>query len=61
MYRNINDTLPIFILTEEDVNRSSTLEKEDIGTWCFMMRGCIMGFYKTESEAHERVDQIMCD
>jgi hypothetical protein len=31
----------IFQITEEDVERSSTLEKSDIGRWATIVNGCI--------------------
>jgi len=31
----------VFQISEEDVERSSTLENKDVGKWAFVMNGCI--------------------
>jgi len=48
----------IFQLTEEDVERSSTLEPEDIGKWCYLINGCIMGFHNTKEEAEKGYSSV---
>ena len=46
-------TIPsVFQITTEMAERSSTLEKGDIGLWCFLIRGCYHGFSKTKGEAY---------
>lgn len=47
--------MKVFQITAEMVERSSTLEKEDIGLWCYLVRGRYCGFYKTKAEATIRV------
>ena len=47
--------LQLVQLTEEDVRRSSTLDPEDAGKWCFIVQGCIMGFFDTREEAETRL------
>lgn len=34
-----------FQLTQDDIDRSSTLEQDDLGKWCYVHNGCISGFY----------------
>jgi hypothetical protein len=41
----------IFEISEDDVERSSTLEPEDIGKWCFCVRGTFQGFCDTREKA----------
>lgn len=38
-------------ITLEDVERSSTLEPEDIGKWCVVIAGTFQGFCDTRAEA----------
>ena len=40
----------IFQITEEDVELSSTLEKKDIGLYCIIANGSIVGFKETIEE-----------
>lgn len=42
--------MTIYQLTEEDVERSSTLEPTDIGKWCFLVCGCHQGFFDSRDE-----------
>lgn len=60
-YRNVGDTLTIVQVTEAHVARSSTLGPEDVGTWCWIIRGCLMGFFPTREECQDRVDDLMSD
>ena len=41
----------IFQITKEMVERSSSLTKQDIGSWCFIVDGQFHGFASTKSEA----------
>ncbi len=43
--------MPIVQITAGDVERSSTLEVDDIGKWCLVVQGCFLGFYDTRAEA----------
>ena len=45
-------TISIFQITSDMVEHSSTLERQDIGLWCFLVRGCYHGFRKTKGEAY---------
>lgn len=60
-YKTPDTTLPVFQLTEEDVVRSSTLDPEDVGKWCFLMNGCIMGFFDSREECADRVANLLAD
>lgn len=48
----------VFQITKEMVERSSTLEKEDIGLWCFLVRGRYHGFCSTKGEAYLKAKDI---
>ena len=60
-YKTPATTLPVFQLTGEDVARSSTLDPEDVGKWCFLMNGCIMGFFDSHEECTDRVANLLAD
>lgn len=45
----------IYQLTEEDIERSSTLNKSDIGKWCYFACGCHQGFFDTK----EQLDSLL--
>ena len=60
-YRNVGDSLPVVQITADDVARSSTMDTTDIGTWCFIMNGCRMGFFEAEAACRDRVNQLMTD
>ena len=49
----------MFQITEEDVERSSSLDKNDIGKWCFIIAGTYQGFCNTREEAEEKME--ICD
>ena len=49
----------VFQLTQADIERSSTLEPEDVGTWCFLVRGCLFGFFPTREEAVAKLESVM--
>lgn len=55
-------TIPtVFQITHEMVEASSTLEKGDIGLWCFLVKGCYHGFCSTKGEAYLRAKAIFTD
>lgn len=55
-----NSTLfPVVQLTAEDIERSSTLEPQDQGKWCFMYRGTLLGFFVERADAERRVAQLL--
>ena len=60
-YRNVGDSLPVVQISADDVSRSSTMDASDIGTWCFIMNSCLMGFFETEDACRDRVNQLMTD
>lgn len=43
--------MTIFQITQADIDVSSTLEAEDLGKWCFICQGCIVGFFLTQEKA----------
>ena len=49
--------MQIFQISLEDVERSSTLEPEDIGLWCFIINGCIQGFARSREELISRMEE----
>lgn len=51
----------VFQLTEEQVERSSTLEVSDVGKWCFVLKGCIQGFKDTAEEAEQLLKYVQED
>ena len=42
---------PIVQLTAEDIERSSTLEPQDQGKWCFIVSGTLLGFFVERADA----------
>lgn len=52
-------TPTLFQLTEEDIERSSSLEPADVGRWCFELNGCIQGFFETREEGDLRVEEAL--
>jgi hypothetical protein len=53
----MNKPFPIR-LTRQTVLRSSTLERQDIGKWVFMVNGAMHGFCNTKAEAQQMIDEI---
>ncbi len=45
-------------ITEDDVERSSTLEQEDIGKWVLIVNGTCQGFWATRQEAVDAKKEI---
>lgn len=43
----------IFQIAQEDIDRSSTLDQEDLGKWVYIMNGCIMGFAESRDELED--------
>ena len=41
-------TLPLFRVTRADVARSAELRDAPVGSWCFIYRGELFGFYSSE-------------
>jgi hypothetical protein len=46
-------------LTAEDIERSSTLEPQDQGKWCFIVNGTLLGFFVERADAERRVAQLV--
>jgi hypothetical protein len=49
----------VFQLTSYDIERSSTIELEDLGKWCYVSNGCISGFYDTKEGLMERLREVL--
>jgi hypothetical protein len=47
-----------FQVTEEDVERSSSLESSDIGKWCYLVQGRWHGFFNTQEEAEAQAEKV---
>jgi len=50
--------MDVFQLTQADIDRSSTLDAEDVGTWCFIINGCFFGFFPTREAAERLAAQV---
>jgi hypothetical protein len=50
--------MDIFQLTQADIDRSSTLDADDVGKWCFLVRGCLFGFFPTREEALAKLESV---
>lgn len=54
-----NSTLfPVVQLTAEDIERSSTLEPQDQGKWCFIVSGTLQGFFVERADAERRATWV---
>ena len=49
----------VFQLSQYDIDRSSTLEQSDLGTWCYCISGCIEGFHDSKHDAEEFLKTVM--
>lgn len=47
-------------ISEEDVERSSTLEPEDIGKFCLVINGTFQGFWESKPD-QETINKILGD
>lgn len=47
----------IFQITQDMVDRSSTMEQSDVGRWAYMISGCYQ-FFDTEEEARESYKEV---
>lgn len=47
-----------FQITQDDVDRSSTLDVADIGKWCYLVNGCYQGFHETQAKAAEAIEVL---
>ena len=57
--RSSSTMFPVVQLTAEDIERSSTLEPQDQGRWCFIVRGTLLGFFVERADAERRVAQLL--
>lgn len=57
--RSNSSRFPVVQLTSEDIERSSTLEPQDQGKWCFILRGTLLGFFVERADAERRVAQLL--
>ena len=49
----------IFQIDTTMIERSSTLEPRDIGTWCFLVDGTYQGFYRSRREAERAYGHVV--
>lgn len=57
--RSSSTMFPVVQLTAEDIERSSTLEPQDQGKWCFIVSGTLLGFFVERADAERRVAQLL--
>jgi hypothetical protein len=57
--RSNSALFPVVQLTAEDIERSSTLEPQDQGKWCFIVSGTLQGFFVERADAERRVAQLL--
>jgi hypothetical protein len=57
--RSNSALFPVVQLTAEDIERSSTLEPQDQGKWCFIVRGTLQGFFVERADAERRATQLL--
>jgi hypothetical protein len=50
--------MSVFQLELAEIERYPSLSQEDLGKWCFLVRGCIQGFYGTKEEAEAAYKDI---
>jgi hypothetical protein len=50
---------PVVQLTAADVERSSTLEPQDQGKWCFIVHGSLQGFFVERADAERQATQLL--
>ena len=60
MYKDANTRLPIVQVHAEDILQYN-LEQSDLGKYCFILQGRFMGFYSSEEETMERVNNLLAD
>lgn len=48
----------VFQIVSEDLVHMEFLRPSDVGTWCYLNRGCVEGFYATKEEAEARAKQV---
>lgn len=57
--RSNSGRMAVVQLTAEDIERSSTLEPQDQGKWCFIVNGTLLGFFVERADAERRVAQLV--
>ena len=57
--RSNSGRMAVVQLTAEDIERSSTLEPQDQGKWCFIVSGALLGFFVERADAERRVAQLL--
>jgi len=57
--RSNSGRMAVVQLTAEDIERSSTLEPQDQGKWCFIVSGTLLGFFDRRADAERRVAQLL--
>jgi hypothetical protein len=57
--RSNSALFPVVQLTAEDIERSSTLEPQDQGKWCFIVSGTLQGFFVERADAERQATQLL--
>ena len=57
--RSNSALFPVVQITAEDIERLATLEPQDQGKWCFILRGTLLGFFVERADAERRVAQLL--
>ena len=53
--------MPIFKISQIDIERSSTLTIDDLDQYCFLIKGTYQGFYDTFEQASIAKSEIISD
>ena len=48
----------IFQITEDDLRRWESLDRDDLGKWCFLVRKALCGFKQTREEAETQMREV---
>ena len=51
----------IFKITKAELLTHSTLERSDLGKWCYLVNGAICGFKRTRAEAEQQRAEVFRD
>ena len=51
----------VFKITKAVLRTHSTLDRSDLGKWCYLVNGAICGFKKTRAEAEQQRAEVFRD
>jgi hypothetical protein len=60
-YKTPDTQLPIVQITKEMVDASRCLAAYNVGEWCFVLNGRLLGYFSTREECEERVANLLAD